>query len=53
MLGGMIVGPLAGIVTHYASEPVVEVYQNRRRRKLADRKSKRAARTAALEDPPL
>jgi uncharacterized protein (DUF2062 family) len=53
MLGGLIVGPFAGLAAYFASEPVVALYQKRRRRKLAEKIEQIAAtRSAAATTVP-
>lgn len=50
-LGGLIPGLLAGIAAYFLSEPVVEMYQKRRRKRLAAKKWKRATPPATAEEP--
>ncbi|HBG98519.1 MAG TPA: DUF2062 domain-containing protein [Rhodobacteraceae bacterium] len=53
MLGGLIAGPVAGVIANYVSQPVVRLYQGRRRRKLAVKLQQiAAARTAAAATSP-
>ena len=53
MVGGLIIGPLTGLVFYYLSLPVIKAYQNRRKgrlaKKLAALKEKAAAKAGKTE----
>lgn len=53
LVGGIVPGALAGLLSYYLSVPVIRAYQNRRRRALAAKLEKRlAARRAAKGEKP-
>jgi len=44
MVGGLLLGPIAGLVSYLLVKPAVAVYQSRRRIKFAEHATRRAAR---------
>jgi len=51
LIGGLAPGFLAALGAYFLSEPIVEIYQNRRRRDLSAKKWKRAAPVRAEDQP--
>lgn len=53
LVGGLVLGPIAGIVCYYLSVPVIAAYKNRRKGRLKDKLAEiRAKKAAAKADEP-
>lgn len=49
MVGGVILGSIAGVITHYLTVPIFIAYQRRREKKMAERIARASARAAQLK----
>ena len=49
MVGGVILGSVAGVITHYLTVPIFIAYQRRREKKMAERIARASARAAQLK----
>lgn len=48
MVGGLIIGSVAGVITHYLTVPIFIAYQRRREKKMTDRIARASARAGEL-----
>jgi len=48
MVGGVILGSIAGVITHYLTVPIFLAYQRRREKKMSERIARASARAAEL-----
>lgn len=51
MIGGLLLGPIAGFVSYLIVKPAVAVYQSRRRVRFAEHATRRAARDSETDRP--